>query len=607
MKMNAMNEVKVFGVVLMLVLAMSACVGSGSSDALTIYGTTGSTVSASDAATSAVKAGQWGSQGVGAPTSVKIRLYAVYLGASNDCSDVDLVTPVQDYGADGQEFDLAVETPEIASGNPAAGEYNCMIMKMSSVISFTPDEIAAGAYSSCTQQEHQFPLARAGDGEYLDLVGNAITYESTLLNPVAQTLYIFASTDTTQIPDTRAGVYQRLAMAEALTVPGSSYFIMNFDDRIEEMNNAETGDQPLCTLESPQMGFSDTSSVDSIKSWFDAGSAVLTTEGTSVIDLDASSESLFAMFRTDGGDIGVKSTEVRGGAEWTDMAFVTSGSAGIAAAMSVYDDKPLVGYHRQSPIPSLIFSRGDGGNSWDDFSTNIEGITAPSVLRIVNDGTYFYAASVDNTANRAVTVYRISVDATEADGWTRLGAGTVADTTQSLFGIGAYNEYVYLAETSDGIKVQQYDPAAGTWSQLGAAISTETPESISLAIVAETPYVAYTMPTSNAIAIVCYDAVAGTWGAVGATDIATVQATSAKIDGSGATPFLGYIDTGNSNVMRALRYQTDAWLGLESSTIASNATVINDFIAYSGIPYVAYESSSDGQTASYVKKFTTSQ
>jgi hypothetical protein len=69
----------------------------------------------------------------GNPSVASLKIFGMALSTKADCSDALVVG----YNADGTDFDFK-KAPTIFSGNIAAGTYQCVILYMNSLLTFTP-------------------------------------------------------------------------------------------------------------------------------------------------------------------------------------------------------------------------------------------------------------------------------------------------------------------------------------------------------------------------------------------------------------------------------------------------------------------------------------
>jgi len=126
--------------------------------------------------------------GGGDPSSLKVKVYAVYASLSAQCTD-----PVQIFSNDAGTFVDFLTTPTLGDGELPDGTYNCVIIKMSSIIKHTPKTtdsscVAGTEYTGgvCNQSDSATdldgaPIACAGDGSNAGAVDN--------------TVYMYLSTD----------------------------------------------------------------------------------------------------------------------------------------------------------------------------------------------------------------------------------------------------------------------------------------------------------------------------------------------------------------------------------------------------------------------------
>lgn len=231
MKISTIIKVALTG----LLLTFSACSSSGSADGgseatLSIYGSMASLASANVSNLSR----QVG--GTGSLSALNVTVYAVYLSPNADCTGATLV---QDYGAEPLSTNFA-DNPELFSGTPEEGTYECVILAMDDVMTFSVDEDAAAANPICgdTTTEHEMDIYRTDDSSiWYDVNGNTITPHGTSFEPEADVVYIFASTDTDAIAETTASIHQVVSMDNALAVPGTSTFVIDFTNKVTTEEN----------------------------------------------------------------------------------------------------------------------------------------------------------------------------------------------------------------------------------------------------------------------------------------------------------------------------------------------------------------------------------
>ncbi len=159
----------------------------------------------------------------GTPTSVRVRMQKVFLSANADCSNPVLV---QDKGA-GDYQDL-VGNPTLFSGSVAAGTYNCLALKVSDIMKFTPDAAAAGASAGvCVAgRENDFDILKVEDPaeNWYDVdTGGTITGAGTYGSPVAQNVFLFISTNPTAVTaaNGRVHIHQLVALKNPMVIKPS--------------------------------------------------------------------------------------------------------------------------------------------------------------------------------------------------------------------------------------------------------------------------------------------------------------------------------------------------------------------------------------------------
>lgn len=134
----------------------------------------------------------------GAATSVKIKAYKVYLAQNADCSSPMLVG--EKTAADYQELVAATKPILFSSASVTPGTYHCMILKLSDIIKFTPDQTAVANSSGwCTAgTEVAFDVLKAETPpiSWYDLDSNSMTTgEGTFGASIEQTVFLAASTN----------------------------------------------------------------------------------------------------------------------------------------------------------------------------------------------------------------------------------------------------------------------------------------------------------------------------------------------------------------------------------------------------------------------------
>ena len=124
----------------------------------------------------------------GDPSSLKLKVYSVYASLSAQCT-----SPIQIYNnAAGSFVDLLVQ-PYLGGGDLADGTYNCIIIKMSSIIKHTP----LTTDTTCVAgTEYTGGVCNVGD-QATDLANGVIGCmgNGTNAGSVDNTVYMYLTTD----------------------------------------------------------------------------------------------------------------------------------------------------------------------------------------------------------------------------------------------------------------------------------------------------------------------------------------------------------------------------------------------------------------------------
>lgn len=192
--------------------------------------------------------------GAGAPSSLTIKLFALYVSPNADCSDAVLV---HDYGDSGSTIDMfSSPAPTLFSDSVANGTYHCVVLKIGDVLSFQPNATAAAAFpGSCSQTETYTGDIYRADSDptpWHDINGNPIVGHGTDAVPVEDQVYIFSSTDVTVLLAGPLGVSenQSLSLTGSLIVNGATSSTFNVDG-----TNYVVGANSTCGLEGVAMSF----------------------------------------------------------------------------------------------------------------------------------------------------------------------------------------------------------------------------------------------------------------------------------------------------------------------------------------------------------------
>ncbi|MEA2722518.1 MAG: hypothetical protein QOH59_289 [Gemmatimonadales bacterium] len=212
----------------LLVLGLAACTGEsrvqGSGSNLTVTGSAGaapvlfagltarSGSSPSFSNTSPVTTGD--------PAAVRIGMYGLWISPNGDCSNAILV---QDYGATASIKDF-VQTPVLFSADATEGSYQCLLVRMSDVIGFTP----ATTFGNCTAgADYEGDVYREGESDWKDVDLNTITGTGTDEVPSDDRVTLVMTTDTAAAQARGFSTHQTLLLASPLVVPAATTFYWN--------------------------------------------------------------------------------------------------------------------------------------------------------------------------------------------------------------------------------------------------------------------------------------------------------------------------------------------------------------------------------------------
>ena len=125
-------------------------------------------------------------------SSLKLQVYSVMLSTSPLCTNPYVVfsntTPT--------EVDF-LAAPTLGTGNPPDGTYNCVVIKMSDIIKFTPSA-SAGLCASGTQ--YAADVCRSDNGgmtQAPDAAGAPTVCNGTDAAPVSDPVYLYLTTNST--------------------------------------------------------------------------------------------------------------------------------------------------------------------------------------------------------------------------------------------------------------------------------------------------------------------------------------------------------------------------------------------------------------------------
>ncbi len=185
-------------------------------------------------------------------SSLKLQVYSVMLSTSAQCT-----SPVTVFSsATATEVDF-LATPTLGSGNPPDATYNCVIIKMSDLIKFTPSSTSG----LCTVgAQYTADVCRSDNGgttQAPDAVGAPNACTGTDAAPVSDIVYLYLTTNAsagnggnTFMQPTGAASTNGLNLTAPLVIAGAakSKFIVNATGKVGD-------DGVSCGMNPPVFGF----------------------------------------------------------------------------------------------------------------------------------------------------------------------------------------------------------------------------------------------------------------------------------------------------------------------------------------------------------------
>ncbi len=229
------------------VLFLAGCAGSTvlthtSTPALVVYGSGAPAVGGSAASPSgAPMLTPPDGLTFGSVASFTIKLYALYVSTSGDCSSPVLV---QDLGTAGVDKDF-MTNPVLFEGTPAAATYPCVMFKMSDVLRSRP----SSTFGGCTLgTEYTGDIYRAGDSAWVDVNLNPIVATGSDTVPSNDHVTIFITRDTVAALGRGINHGQLVPLGASLIVPGQLTFHV-------DASHAMATDGTRCGMEKPVFWF----------------------------------------------------------------------------------------------------------------------------------------------------------------------------------------------------------------------------------------------------------------------------------------------------------------------------------------------------------------
>lgn len=182
----------------------------------------------------------------GTPSSVRVKMYKVYLAANADCTNPFVV---QEKGS--SDYENMAGRPTLFSASVPAGTYNCLILKVSDVMKFTPDAAAQSASKGvCTAgAEKDFDILKAADGEsWYNVESNGTTgAQGSYAQPIAQDVFLFFSTNGAAVSAANARVHfhQQTSLGNPVVIKSSDVtngaFVFDFSGKMAVASQSDMG------------------------------------------------------------------------------------------------------------------------------------------------------------------------------------------------------------------------------------------------------------------------------------------------------------------------------------------------------------------------------
>ena len=186
-------------------------------------------------------------------SSLKLQVYSVMLSTSPLCT-----SPVTVFSSPtATEVDF-LSNPTLGSGNPPDATYNCVIIKMSDLIKFTPSSTSG----SCTARtEYVTDVCRSDNGGVTrapDATGAMTACTGTDTAPQSDAVYLYLTTNAsagtgggTFVQPTSTSSTSGLNLTAPLTIAGvaKSKFVVNATGKVD-------GSYTTCGMNPPVFGFS---------------------------------------------------------------------------------------------------------------------------------------------------------------------------------------------------------------------------------------------------------------------------------------------------------------------------------------------------------------
>ena len=185
-------------------------------------------------------------------SSLKLQVYSVMLSTSPLCT-----SPVTVFSSTTPTEVDFLAAPTLGSGNPPDATYECVIIKMSDLIKFTPSTSAGLCSASVQYTADVCRTDNGGTTQAPDAVGAASACNGIDAAPVADTVYLYLTTNAsagsggkTFMQPTGASSTNGLHLTAPLVIAGTakSKFIVNATGKVGD-------DGVSCGMNPPVFGF----------------------------------------------------------------------------------------------------------------------------------------------------------------------------------------------------------------------------------------------------------------------------------------------------------------------------------------------------------------
>lgn len=130
----------------------------------------------------------------GDPSSLKLKVFAVYASTSAQCT-----SPIEVFANAAPDYTDFLASPTLGGGDLPDGTYPCIIIKMSSIIKMTPAATPTPPTDCTVGTEYTGGVCNTGDSpvDGLTAVGDIVcTGDGSNAGSVDQTVYMYLTTDT---------------------------------------------------------------------------------------------------------------------------------------------------------------------------------------------------------------------------------------------------------------------------------------------------------------------------------------------------------------------------------------------------------------------------